>query len=169
MIIDVLPAGPRRLLCGSRPIQSVAARALSHGTLGLMRRDDSDEEVFALDVPASRTGTRRAPAGWLDLGITVTLFGLSVPLLIVGWFGVTLAMFAFDACSSRACNDAAGSITFIGYPIAAVASTTLCAFFADRRRRARRRAWTLGVAALLSVVALFAVAATVIHFAVRPA
>lgn len=89
-------------------------------------------------------------------------------MLVVGWFGVLLSMFAFDACGGGGCNYSAGSIAYVGFPIAAVVSIVLWALVAERRRRARRRAWITGVAAILTMVALFALAATVVHFAAQP-
>lgn len=71
-----------------------------HGTLEAMRQDDIDEELFPLGAPDRRRHSIQAPAGWQDLAVTLTLFGLSLPMLVVGWFGVVLSMFAFDACSA---------------------------------------------------------------------
>lgn len=133
-----------------------------------MRQDDNDDDLFPLGHPDNHTHSIQAPAGWKDLTATLTLFCLSLPLLVVGWFGVVLSMFAFDACSAGGCNYAAGSVAYIGFPIAAVVSTMLWASVAERRRRARRRAWITGVAAILTIVALFALAATVVHFAAQP-
>ena len=133
-----------------------------------MRQDDIDDELFTLGAPDRHTPSIQAPAGWKDLAATLTLFGLSLPMLVVGWFGVVLSMFAFDACSAGACNLTAGSFAYIGFPIAAVVSTVLWASVADRRRRARRRAWMSGAAAILTIVALFALAITVVHFAAQP-
>jgi len=133
-----------------------------------MRQDDTDDELFPLGAPDRRRRSIRTPAGWKDLSVTLTLFGLSLPMLVVGWFGVLLSMFAFDACSGGGCNYTAGSVAYIGFPIAAVISTVLWALVAERRRRARRRAWVSGAAAVLTIVALFALAATVVHFAAQP-
>ncbi|WP_146245088.1 hypothetical protein [Curtobacterium sp. MCLR17_045] len=65
-----------------------------------MRQDDIDEELFPLGAPDRRRHSIQAPAGWQDLAVTLTLFGLCLPMLVVGWFGVVLSMFAFDACSA---------------------------------------------------------------------
>ncbi|OII34064.1 hypothetical protein BIV02_08255 [Curtobacterium sp. MMLR14_014] len=139
-----------------------------HGTLEAMRQDDIDEELFPLGAPDRRRHSIQAPAGWQDLAVTLTLFGLSLPMLVVGWFGVVLSMFAFDACSAGGCNYAAGTVAYIGFPIAAVVSTVVWVSVAERRRRARRRAWMSGAGAILTIVALFALAATVVHFAAQP-
>ncbi|MGY2899798.1 uncharacterized BrkB/YihY/UPF0761 family membrane protein [Curtobacterium sp. PvP017] len=133
-----------------------------------MRQDDIDDELFPLGAPDRHTHSIQAPAGWKDLAATLTLFGLSLPMLVVGWFGVVLSMFAFDACGNGGCNYTAGSVAYIGFPIAAVVSTVIWASVAERRRRARRRAWMSGAAAILTIVALFALAATVVHFAAQP-
>lgn len=89
-------------------------------------------------------------------------------MFAVGWFGVGLSMLAFDACGEGRCNDTAGSVAFIGFPIAAVVSIVLWASVAERRRRARRRAWMYGAAAMVTIVALFALATTVVDFAAQP-
>lgn len=133
-----------------------------------MRQDDNDDDLFPLGPPDNHTHSIQAPAGWKDLTVTLTLFCLSLPLLVVGWFGVLLSMFAFDACGDGGCNYTAGSVAYIGFPITAVVNTVLWASVAERRRRARRRAWITGVAAILIIVALFALAATVVHFAAQP-
>lgn len=133
-----------------------------------MRRDDA-EDLFSLGRPDRDTLSIHTPAGWQDLAVTLTLFGLTLPMLVVGWFGVLLSMMAFDACAGGGCNDTAGTIAYIGFPIAAVVSIALWASLAERRRRARRRAWMCGAAAVLTIVALFALAATVVHFAAQPA
>lgn len=132
-----------------------------------MRQHDNDD-LFPLGPPDRRRLLPQPPPGWTDLAVTLTLFGLSLPLLAVGWFGVLLSMFAFDACGDGGCNDTAGSIAYIGFPIAAVVSIALWASVAERRRRARRRAWITGVAAILTIVGLFALAATVVQFAAQP-
>ncbi|MGL3200010.1 MULTISPECIES: hypothetical protein [Curtobacterium] len=132
----------------------------------MMQHDNDD--LFPLGPPDRRRLLPQPPPGWTDLAVTLTLFGLSLPLLAVGWFGVLLSMFAFDACGDGGCNDTAGSIAYIGFPIAAVVSIALWASVAERRRRARRRAWITGVAAILTIVGLFALAATVVHFAAQP-
>lgn len=132
-----------------------------------MRQHDNDD-LFPLGPPDRRRLLPQPPPGWTDLAVTLTLFGLSLPLLAVGWFGVLLSMFAFDACGDGGCNDTAGSIAYIGFPIAAVVSIALWASVAERRRRARRRAWITGVAAILTIVGLFALAATIVHFAAQP-
>lgn len=132
-----------------------------------MRPDDDDDDS-PLGPPDRCRLSIRARPGWKDLALTLTLFGLSLPLLVVGWFGVLLSMFAFDACGDGGCNYTAGSAAFFGFPIAAVVSIALWASVAERRRRARRRAWITGLAAILTIVALFALAATVVHFAAQP-
>ncbi|ROP61494.1 hypothetical protein [Curtobacterium sp. PhB115] len=133
-----------------------------------MRQDDIDDELFPLGAPDHHTHTIQAAAGWKDLAVTLTLFGLSLPVLVVGWFGVLLSMFAFDACGDGGCNYTAGSVAYIGFPIAAVVSTVVWASVAERRRRGRRRAWMSGAGAILTIVALFSLAATVVHFAAQP-
>lgn len=135
-------------------------------TVAMGQHDNDDFSPLA--PPDRRRLSSQAPPGWKDLAVTLTLFGLSLPLLAVGWFGVLLSMFAFDACGDGGCNDTAGSIAYIGSPIAAAVSIALWASVAERRRRARRRAWITGSAAILTIVALFALAATVIHFAAQP-
>jgi type VI protein secretion system component VasF len=134
-----------------------------------MRRDDIDEDLFPLGPPDRRVRAPRPPAGRLDLVVTWALFCSTVPLLAVGWFGVVLAMFAFDACGGGGCNSTAGSAAYLGFPIAAALSTVLHAFATARRRRDRRRTWMVGAAAVLTIVALFVVAATVIQVATHPA
>lgn len=52
--------------------------------------------------------------------------------------------------------------------LAAVVSTVLWASVAGRRRRRRRRAWSSGAGAVVTVLALFALAVTVVHFAAQP-
>lgn len=132
-----------------------------------MRQDDADD-LSPLGRPDRDTLPIHTPAGRTDLVVTLTLFGLSLPTLAVGWFGVVLSMLAFDACAGGGCNDTAGSVAYIGFPIAAVVSIALWASVAERRRRARRRAWMCGAAAVLTIVVLFALAATVVHFAAQP-
>ncbi|GGL13126.1 hypothetical protein GCM10009769_33880 [Curtobacterium luteum] len=132
-----------------------------------MKQDDADD-LFPLGRPDRHTLSIHTPAGWKDLAVTLTLFGLTLPMLAVGWFGVVLSMMAFDSCAGGGCNDTAGSVAWIGFPIAAVVSIALWASLAERRRRARRRAWMCGAAAVLTIVALFALAATVVHFAAQP-
>lgn len=132
-----------------------------------MRQDDADD-LFPLGRPDRHTLSIHTPAGWKDLAVTLTLFGLSLPTLAVGWFGVVLSMMAFDACAGGGCNDTAGSIAYIGFPIAAVVSIALWASVAERRRQARRHAWMCGAAAVLTNVALFALAVTVVQFAAQP-
>ncbi|OII21440.1 hypothetical protein [Curtobacterium sp. MCBA15_013] len=133
-----------------------------------MRQEDNDDELFPLGPRDRHTHSIQSPAGWKDLAVTLTLFGLSLPMLVVGWFGVLLSMFAFDACGDGGCNYTAGSVAYFGFPIAAAFSTVLWASVAHRRRRTRRRAWMSGAAAVLSIVALFSLAVTVVHFAAQP-
>lgn len=52
--------------------------------------------------------------------------------------------------------------------LAAVVSTVLWASVAGRRRRRRRRAWSSGAGAVPTILALFALAVTVVHFAAQP-
>ncbi|WP_416393250.1 MULTISPECIES: hypothetical protein [unclassified Curtobacterium] len=132
-----------------------------------MKQDDADD-LFPLGRPDRHTLSIDTPAGWKDLAVTLTLFGLTLPMLAVGWFGVVLSMMAFDACAGGGCNDTAGSVAWIGFPIAAVVSIAFWASLAERRRRARRRTWMCGAAAVLTIVALFVLAATVVHFAAQP-
>ncbi|WP_182045494.1 hypothetical protein [Curtobacterium sp. ME26] len=133
-----------------------------------MRQDDDDDDLFPLGRPDRHTHPVRATAGRTDLAVTLTLFGLSLPMLVVGWFGVLISMFAYDACGGGGCDYTAGSVVFVGFPIAAVVSTVLWAWVAGRRRRRRRRAWSCGAGAVLTVLALFALAVTVVHFAAQP-
>lgn len=132
-----------------------------------MRQDD-DDELFPLGRPDGHAHPVRVPAGSKDLAVTLTLFGLSLPMLAVGWFGVLISMFAFDACGGGGCDYTAGSVVSIGFPIAAVVSTVLWASVAGRRRRRRRRAWSFGAGAVLTILALFTLAVTVVHFAAQP-
>lgn len=133
-----------------------------------MRQDDDDEELFPLGAPDRHRHSVKPSTGWGDLAVTLTLFGLSLPTLVVGWIGVVLSMFAFDACGGGGCNEAAGSVASVGFPIAAVVSLVFWAVVAARRRRARRRAWSSGAGAVVTIVALFAIAATVVHLAAQP-
>lgn len=133
-----------------------------------MRQDDDDDDLFPLGRPDRHTHSAQAPAGWKDLAVTLTLFGLSLPMLVVGWFGVLISMFAFDACGGGGCDSTAGSVVSIGFPIAAAVGTVLWASVAGRRRRRRRRAWSSGAGAVVTVLALFALAVTVVHFAAQP-
>lgn len=133
-----------------------------------MRQDDDDDDLFPLGRPDRHTHSAQAPAGWKDLAVTLTLFGLSLPMLVVGWFGVLISMFAFDACGGGGCDYTAGSVVSIGFPIAAAVGTVLWASVAGRRRRRRRRAWSSGAGAVLTILALFTLAVTVVHFAAQP-
>lgn len=132
-----------------------------------MRQDDIDDDLFPLGAPDRRT-TERPRAGRVDLVVACVSFGLSVPLTAVGWFGVLLSKFAFDACSAGGCQYAVGSAMYVGFPIAAVVSTVLFGIAAVRRRRRGRRAWGLGLGAVLTVVALFVSATTIVLLAATP-
>lgn len=126
------------------------------------------DDLCPLGPPDRRRLATRAPPGWKDLAVTLTLFGLSLPLFAVGWFGVQLSMSAFDAYGDAGCVDTVGLIASIGFPTAAVVNIVLWASVAERRRRARRRAWITGVAAILTIVVLFVLAAVVVPMAAQP-
>lgn len=81
-----------------------------------MRHDSIEDDLLPLDAPDRPTSRPRSPAGRVDLLVTWTLFGLCMPLIGAGWFGVMIGMFAFDRCGNGGCNYAAAQPPTSAFP-----------------------------------------------------
>lgn len=119
-------------------------------------------------APERTTFRQRSPAGRVGPLATRTLFGLCVPLIGDGWVVILIGMITFDRCGNGGCNYAAGSATYIGFPVAAAISTLLLEIAAWRRRRNGSRGWALGMSALLIIAALFFASTIIVQVASRP-
>lgn len=141
---------------------------MANGVVARTQHDKIEDDLFPLGAPDRTTSRPRSPAGRVDLLVTRTLFALCVPLIGAGWVGILMGKFAFDRCGNGGCNYAAGSATYIGFPIAAAISTLLLGIAAWRRRRNGRRGWALGTSAPLIIAALFFASTIIIQVASRP-